>query len=97
MQAVILHLRGVAYSHLNKPKMAKSCLIESVQTDFRCFQVVLVYDYKAFEWIIKNNLMTAEEEEELIDSIPFGKFALKYEDFSRLVFQNQRRLVKKVF
>jgi hypothetical protein len=34
--------------------------------------------------------MTAQEETELIESVSFGKFGTKFEDFSKLLFQNQR-------
>ena len=62
----------------------------------QCRQILDVFRYfiflfylQAFEWIIKNNLLSREEEEELINSISFGKFGPKFEDFSRLLFKNQ--------
>ena len=50
---------------------------------------------KAFEWMIKNNLLTVDEENELVESISFGKYSSKLEDISKVLYLSQRRTVPK--
>lgn len=62
-EAAMCYLRGLCYAKQNAFDRAKECYKDAVGIDVQC--------YEAFEQLMKNNLMSPDEEWQLLDSLDF--------------------------
>lgn len=77
-EASMCYLRGVLYANLNKFDKAKKCYKEALIIDAKC--------YEAFEQLISNNLMTAEEEWSFIQTLNFDGLIEEDVDFVKSLY-----------
>ena len=63
IQGGMSYLRGLCHAKLNAFDSAKQCYIDAVRIDVHCFE--------AFDQLMKNSLMSPEEEWEFLDSLDF--------------------------
>ncbi|KAF2096014.1 cell division cycle protein-like protein [Rhizodiscina lignyota] len=62
-EAAMCYLRGVCFAKLNAFDRAKQCYKDAVRIDVQCFE--------AFDQLMKNSLMTPDEEWEFLESLDF--------------------------
>ena len=62
-EAAMCYLRGICYSKQNAFDKAKECYKDAVRIDVQCFE--------AFDALMKNSLMSPDEEWALLDSLDF--------------------------
>ncbi|KAG1682927.1 Cell division cycle protein 16 [Nymphon striatum] len=63
IDSAVLLLRGHLYEALENRLLAADCFKEALKLDVNC--------YEAFEALIKHQMLTAQEEQELLASLPF--------------------------
>ncbi|KAH3813344.1 hypothetical protein DPMN_141799 [Dreissena polymorpha] len=64
MESSINVLRGRIYEAMDNRTLAMECFREALRQD--------VYCYEAFDLLVNHHMLTAQEEHELIDSLPFN-------------------------
>ena len=62
-EAAMCYLRGICFAKQNAFDRAKECYKDAVRIDVQCFE--------AFNQLMKNSLMSPEEEETFLDSLDF--------------------------
>ncbi|KAF9189570.1 anaphase promoting complex subunit cdc16 [Haplosporangium sp. Z 767] len=65
IEASLCCLRGLVFKNMNNMVRAKECFKEALQIDVKC--------YEALDILISNDMMTSNEERELIDGLEFYK------------------------
>ncbi|ODV58571.1 anaphase promoting complex subunit CDC16 [Ascoidea rubescens DSM 1968] len=63
LEASMCYLRGMIYANQNNFDRAKECYKEAVQVDAKCFE--------AFDELIHNNFLTAQEEWDFLNTLDF--------------------------
>jgi anaphase-promoting complex subunit 6 len=63
-EASMCYLRGICYAKQNAFDRAKECYKDAVRIDIQCFE--------AFDQLMRNALMSPEEEHEFLESLDFG-------------------------
>ncbi|KAI9726096.1 MAG: anaphase promoting complex subunit cdc16 [Chrysothrix sp. TS-e1954] len=66
--AGMCYLRGICYAKGNAFDRAKECYVDAVRIDVQCFE--------AFDQLMKNALMTPQEESELLESLDFDSITV---------------------
>ncbi|XP_011872087.1 PREDICTED: cell division cycle protein 16 homolog [Vollenhovia emeryi] len=64
VQSSILYVKGRVYEAMDNRAVATECYKQALQCD--------VYSYEAFEALVQNQMLSATEERELLESLPFG-------------------------
>ncbi|KAF1813597.1 tetratricopeptide [Eremomyces bilateralis CBS 781.70] len=67
-EAAMCYLRGVCYAKQNAFDRAKECYKDAVQIDVQCFE--------AFDQLMKNSLMSPEEEWKFLESLDFDSITV---------------------
>jgi anaphase-promoting complex subunit 6 len=62
--AAMCYLRGICYAKQNAFDRAKECYKDAVRIDVQCFE--------AFDQLMKNSLMSPDEEDEFLESLDFA-------------------------
>ncbi|KOX67609.1 Cell division cycle protein 16 like protein [Melipona quadrifasciata] len=65
VQSSILYVKGRIYEALDNRAVATDCYKQALHCD--------VYSYQAFEALVQNQMLSAAEEKELLESLPFGE------------------------
>ncbi|XP_014232133.1 cell division cycle protein 16 homolog [Trichogramma pretiosum] len=65
VQSAILFIKGKVYEAMDNRAVATDCYKQSLHCD--------VYSYQAFEALVQNQMLSAAEERELLDSLPFNE------------------------
>lgn len=65
LESAICLLRGTTYEAMDNRSLATDCYKESLRHDVHC--------YEAFDLLVTHHMLTAEEERDLLDSLPFGE------------------------
>ncbi|KAG0266487.1 anaphase promoting complex subunit cdc16 [Mortierella polycephala] len=65
IEASLCCLRGLVFKNMNNMVRAKECFKEALQIDVKC--------YEALDVLISNDMLTSNEERELIDGLEFYK------------------------
>ncbi|KAH6666805.1 cell division cycle protein-like protein [Halenospora varia] len=84
-EAAMCYLRGLCYAKQNAFDRAKECYKDAVRIDVQCFE--------AFEQLMKNSLMSPEEEWQFLDSLDFD--AIQTDDPS--ISQEAARFTKMLY
>lgn len=66
-EAAICYLRGICYANQNAFDRAKECYKDAVRIDVQCFE--------AFDQLMKNSLMSPDEEWEFLESLDFDSIS----------------------
>ncbi|KAA6406503.1 MAG: anaphase-promoting complex subunit 6 [Lasallia pustulata] len=66
-EAAMCYLRGICYAKLNAFDRAKECYKDAVRIDVQCFE--------AFDQLMKNSLMSPDEEWAFLDSLDFDSIS----------------------
>jgi anaphase-promoting complex subunit 6 len=67
-EAAMCFLRGLCYAKQNAFDRAKECYKDAVRIDVQCFE--------AFEQLMKNNLMSPDEEWLFLESLDFDAISI---------------------
>ncbi|KAI0400609.1 anaphase-promoting complex subunit cut9 [Xylaria palmicola] len=67
-EAAMCYLRGICYAKQNAFDRAKECYKDAVSIDVQCFE--------AFQQLMKNSLMSPDEEWQFLDSLDFDAIAV---------------------
>ena len=67
-EAAMCYLRGICYAKQNAFDRAKECYKAAVRIDVQCFE--------AFDQLMKNSLMSPDEEWEFLDSLDFDSISI---------------------
>lgn len=65
VQSSILYVKGRIYEALDNRAVATDCYKQALHCD--------VYSYQAFEALVQNQMLSAAEEKELLEALPFGE------------------------
>ncbi|KMQ88903.1 cell division cycle protein 16-like protein [Lasius niger] len=71
VQSSILYVKGRVYEAMDNRAVATECYKQALQCD--------VYSYEAFEALVQNQMLSASEERELLESLPFAEQCVKGE------------------
>ncbi|CAL1673828.1 unnamed protein product [Lasius platythorax] len=71
VQSSILYVKGRVYEAMDNRAVATECYKQALQCD--------VYSYEAFEALVQNQMLSASEERELLESLPFTEQCVKGE------------------
>lgn len=74
-EAAICYLRGTCHANQNAFDRAKECYKDAVRIDVQCFE--------AFDQLMKNSLMTPDEEWQFLDSLDFDSMSTEDNDTSQ--------------
>lgn len=69
-EAAICYLRGICYANQNAFDRAKECYKDAVRIDVQCFE--------AFDQLMKNSLMSPDEEWEFLESLDFDSISIEH-------------------
>ncbi|KIM22962.1 hypothetical protein M408DRAFT_332630 [Serendipita vermifera MAFF 305830] len=86
VEASMCHLRGVLYMRLNRPERAKTCFLEAISLDVRCFE--------SFNTLIQCQMLTVEEEWELVQGLRFQEQNPEDGEFIRLMYTTRVKKIK---
>lgn len=87
MNASICLLRGKVYECMDNRNLAAECFREALRLDVHC--------YEAFNHLVNNNMMSAQEERELLDSLPISKQCPEEEiELVRFLYENKLKKVR---
>ncbi|KAG7213440.1 hypothetical protein KM043_002718 [Ampulex compressa] len=65
VQSAILYVKGRVYEAMDNRAVATDCYKQALHCD--------VYSYQAFEALVQNQMLSASEEKELLESLPLGE------------------------
>ncbi|KAH9847513.1 TPR-like protein [Lenzites betulinus] len=86
IEASMCNLRGLLMLKLNRGDQAKSCFMEALALDIKC--------YEAFEQLIDGEMMTPEEEWEFVQKLAYREQTPEDADFVRLMYLSRLRKYK---
>lgn len=86
VEASMCHLRGILMLKLNRGDQAKSCFIEALTLDVKC--------YDAFNQLVGGEMMTPDEEWEFIQGLAYKQQTQEEADFIQLMYTSQLRKYK---
>lgn len=86
VEASMCHLRGILMLKLNRGDQAKSCFIEALTLDVKC--------YDAFNQLVGGEMMTPDEEWEFIQGLAYKQQTQDEADFIQLMYTSQLRKYK---
>ena len=66
-EAAMCYLRGICYAKQNAFDRAKECYVDAVRIDVQCFE--------AFDQLMKNSLMSPDEEWQFLESLDFDSIS----------------------
>ncbi|KAL0122000.1 hypothetical protein PUN28_007059 [Cardiocondyla obscurior] len=82
VQSSILYVKGRVYEAMDNRALATECYKQALQCD--------VYSYEAFEALVQNQMLSASEEKELLESLPFADQCTKGEaELLRLLYDSK--------
>lgn len=82
VQSSILYIKGRVYEAMDNRAVATECYKQALQCD--------VYSYEAFEALVQNQMLSASEERELLESLPFAEQCMKGEaELLRLLYDSK--------
>ncbi|EFN62536.1 Cell division cycle protein 16-like protein [Camponotus floridanus] len=82
VQSSILYVKGRVYEAMDNRAVATECYKQALQCD--------VYSYEAFEALVQNQMLSASEERELLESLPFAEQCMKGEaELLRLLYDSK--------
>ncbi|XP_072759210.1 cell division cycle protein 16 homolog [Anoplolepis gracilipes] len=82
VQSSILYVKGRVYEAMDNRAVATECYKQALQCD--------VYSYEAFEALVQNQMLSASEERELLESLPFAEQCVKGEaELLRLLYDSK--------
>ncbi|TFY83527.1 hypothetical protein EWM64_g474 [Hericium alpestre] len=86
VEASMCHLRGLLMLKLNRGDQAKTCFMEALALDVKC--------YDAFDQLVSGEMMTLEEEWEFVQSLAYKEQTPEDADFVRLIYTARLRKYK---
>lgn len=82
VQSSILYVKGRIYEALDNRAVAADCYRQALNCD--------VYSYQAFEALVQNQMLSAAEEKELLESLPFAEQCTEAEsELVRLLYESR--------
>ncbi|XP_076239082.1 cell division cycle protein 16 [Calliopsis andreniformis] len=82
VQSSILYVKGRVYEAMDNRAVATDCYKQALHYD--------VYSYQAFEALVQNQMLSASEEKELLESLPFREQCTEAEtELLRLLYENK--------
>ncbi|XP_033226801.1 cell division cycle protein 16 homolog isoform X2 [Belonocnema kinseyi] len=82
VQSAILYVKGRVYEAMDNRAMATDCYKQSLQCD--------VFSYQSFEALVQNQMLSAAEEKELLESLPLSEQCSEAEaEFLRLLYDSK--------
>ncbi|KYM98209.1 Cell division cycle protein 16 like protein [Cyphomyrmex costatus] len=82
VQSSILYVKGRVYEAMDNRAVATECYKQALQCD--------VYSYEAFEALVQNQMLSASEERELLESLPFTEQCTEGEaELLRLLYDSK--------
>ncbi|CAO3571075.1 unnamed protein product [Mortierella alpina] len=82
LEASMCYLRGIVFKNMNNIVRAKECFKEALQVDVKC--------YDALDSLISNNMLTTNEERELLDGLEFNKQLFGQDaDFVKMLYTSK--------
>lgn len=82
VQSSIVYVKGRVYEAMDNRVVATECYKQALQCD--------VYSYEAFEALVQNQMLSASEERELLESLPFAEQCTKGEaELLRLLYDSK--------
>ena len=83
-EAAMCYLRGICYAKQNAFDRAKNCYRDAVRIDVQCFE--------AFDQLMKNSLMSPDEEWELLEQLDFDSISTEDTDIAQEAAQFAKML-----
>ncbi|KAH7884628.1 hypothetical protein F5I97DRAFT_1938027 [Phlebopus sp. FC_14] len=83
VEASMCHLRGILMLKLNRGDQAKTCFMEALALDVKC--------YDAFNQLISGEMMTPDEEWEFIQGLAYKEQIREDADFIQLMYTSRLR------
>ncbi|KAH0502455.1 Cell division cycle protein 16-like protein [Microtus ochrogaster] len=87
IKSSICLLRGKIYDALDNRTLATYSYKEALKLDVYCFE--------AFDLLTSHHMLTAQEEKELLDSLPLSKLCAEEQELLRFVFENKLKKYNK--
>ncbi|XP_054003924.1 cell division cycle protein 16 homolog isoform X4 [Hylaeus anthracinus] len=82
IQSSILYVKGRVYEAMDNRAVATDCYKQALHCD--------VYSYQAFEALVQNQMLSASEEKELVESLPFNEQCTEAEtELLRLLYESK--------
>ncbi|XP_078037800.1 cell division cycle protein 16 isoform X2 [Augochlora pura] len=82
VQSSILYVKGRVYEAMDNRAVATDCYKQALHCD--------VYSYQAFEALVQNQMLSASEEKELLESLPFTEQCTESEaELLRLLYESK--------
>ena len=82
VQSSILYVKGRVYEAMDNRAVATDCYKQALHCD--------VYSYQAFEALVQHQMLSASEEKELLESLPFGEQCTEAEtELLRLLYESK--------
>ncbi|XP_076655085.1 cell division cycle protein 16 isoform X2 [Halictus rubicundus] len=82
VQSSILYVKGRVYEAMDNRAVATDCYKQALHCD--------VYSYQAFEALVQNQMLSASEEKELLESLPFAEQCTEHEtELLRLLYESK--------
>lgn len=86
LESSIFLLKGQLYEAMDNRGLAAECFREALRLD--------VYCYEAFQSLVQHQMLSKEEEQELLQSLPFSKHCSEKEEAELVKFLYQTQLKK---
>ncbi|XP_012590321.1 PREDICTED: cell division cycle protein 16 homolog [Condylura cristata] len=87
IQSSICLLRGKIYDALDNRALAACSYKEALRLDVCCFE--------AFDLLTSHHMLTAQEEKELLESLPLSKLCAEEQELLRFLFENKLKKYNK--
>lgn len=87
IKSSICLLRGKIYDALDNRTLATYSYKEALKLDVYCFE--------AFDLLTSHHMLTAQEEKELLDSLPLNKLCAEEQELLRFLFENKLKKYNK--
>ncbi|XP_053074314.1 cell division cycle protein 16 homolog isoform X2 [Acinonyx jubatus] len=87
IKSSICLLRGKIYDALDNRALATYSYKEALKLDAYCFE--------AFDLLTSHHMLTAQEEKELLESLPLGKLCTEEQELLRFLFENKLKKYNK--
>uniref|UniRef100_E1BPM5 Cell division cycle 16 n=1 Tax=Bos taurus TaxID=9913 RepID=E1BPM5_BOVIN len=87
IKSSICLLRGKIYDALDNRTLATYSYKEALKLDVYCFE--------AFDLLTSHHMLTAQEEKELLDSLPLSKLCTEEQELLRFLFENKLKKYNK--
>ncbi|XP_076296997.1 cell division cycle protein 16 [Lasioglossum baleicum] len=82
VQSSILYVKGRVYEAMDNRAVATDCYKQALHCD--------VYSYQAFEALVQNQMLSASEEKDLLESLPFAEQCTESEtELLRLLYESK--------